>query len=195
MNFENKSYNKIAVCHFSKANEQWGEFGNMTGKFGFRITREVLIPSTENLYQAMRFTDHPEIQKLIITEKSGFGAKLIAKKFRKTHTRSDFEDIKLDVMNWCLKLKLANHKKFGDALILTGSRDIVEESHKDTWWGAKLSGSTYSGINVLGQLLVDLRENYRNEVSKNSRNFKLVVPPSIKDFNFLGSPVQAIDIR
>ena len=75
MNLDNKTYNKTSVCHFSKAQEQWGEFGNMTGKFPFRITRNELIPSTENLYQAMRFTDYPKIQKEIISEPSGFGAK------------------------------------------------------------------------------------------------------------------------
>jgi ribA/ribD-fused uncharacterized protein len=185
----------MSVCHFSKAKEQWGEFGNMTGNFKFRISRDVLIPSTENLYQAMRFTDHPEIQKLIMGQKSGFGAKMVSKSYRKTHTREDFEDKKYEIMKWCLKLKLANHKRFGDALILTGNKDIVEESHKDTWWGAKLSGDTYTGINVLGQLLVEIREEYKNNLSENTREYKLIVPPTIENFNFFGSQVQIIDMR
>jgi hypothetical protein len=98
-------------------------------------------------------------------------------------------------MKWCLKLKLANHKKFGEALILTGTRDIVEESHKDTWWGTTLKDNTFTGINVLGQLLMELREQYRQDLANNTREYRLVVPPNINNFNFLGCAVQTIDKR
>ena len=56
----------------------------------------------------------------------------------KLDTRADFEDYKVEIMNWCLKLKLANHPiRFGRALQKTGAHAIVEESKKDSFWGAK----------------------------------------------------------
>jgi ribA/ribD-fused uncharacterized protein len=186
MNFESSTYDIGDVCHFSKAKENWGEFGNMSGGFSFRLTEDTLIPSTENLYQAMRFTEYPDIQREIIPQKSGFAAKLISKKYRKTHTRADFEEHKLDIMRWCLQLKLANHKTFGDALLLTGDKAIVEKSHKDAWWGTLLRGDTLMGINILGQLLMELRDQYRQELAAGTTGYKTVTPPNIPDFNYFG---------
>ena len=143
----------------------------------------------------MRFTEHPDIQLEVASQKAGFGAKLVAKKYRKLHSRADFDLIRIDVMRWCLQLKLANHRKFGDALILTGSRSIVEESHKDDWWGTKLYDDTYKGCNVLGQLLMELREQYQIQLLEESRDYKLVVPPAVSDFYFLGKEIGSFDLR
>ncbi len=186
MNSESSTYNKAEVCFFSKAQEEWGCFGNMTGGFPFRLTEDTLIPSTENLYQAMRFTQHPDIQKKIIAQKSGYAAKLVSKPYRNTHTRADFEKRKLEIMRWCLQLKLANHKSFGDALLLTGDKAIVEKSHNDAWWGTLLKGDTLVGINILGQLLMELRDQYRKELAEGTTAYKTVTPPNIPDFNYFG---------
>lgn len=200
MDYNLKSYQRTQVCHFSKADERWGEFGNMTGNFGFRLTANgLLIPSVENLYQAMRYTAHPEIQRSILDQKSGFSAKLVAKKYRKTHTRADFEDHKMEIMKWCLCLKLANHPiRFGRSLINTGDRDIVEESKKDDWWGAKPQPDDPAlliGINVLGQLLMELRATYKSCLGAETNRYKLVEPPQIDNFLFLGQPVGVVDKR
>lgn len=40
---------------------------------------------------------------------------------------------------------------------------IVEESYRDQFWGAKpIDGETLVGMNILGRLLVELRERLRN---------------------------------
>jgi len=195
-----KNYQRAQVCHFSKADERWGEFGNMTGNFGFRLTANgPLIPSVENLYQAMRYTAHPEIQQRILEQKSGFSAKLVSKKYRKTHTRADFEEKKMEIMKWCLYLKLANHPhRFGGSLINTGDRDIVEESKKDDWWGAKPQQNDPElliGKNILGQLLMELRDSYKSCVATGDNSYKLVIPPAMDDFTFLGIQVPIVDKR
>jgi len=192
MNFESSTYNIADVCFFSKAQEEWGCFGNMTGGFPFRLTEDTLIPSTENLYQAMRYTEYPDIQREIIPQKSGFAAKLISKKYRKTDTRADFEEHKLEIMRWCLQLKLANHKSFGDALLKTGDKAIVEKSHKDAWWGTLLKDDKLIGINILGQLLMELRDQYRQELAEGTTGYKTVTPPNIPDFNYFGDPAPVI---
>lgn len=124
-------YRREDVCAFSKAAEQWGGFGNMSGGYPIRISKELLVPSTENLYQCMRFTHRPDIQQEILDQKSGMGAKMIAKKYRREHTREDFDEMRVDIMLWCLQLKAAQHKKYRDLLLETGSRNIVEISKKD----------------------------------------------------------------
>lgn len=172
----------------------------MTGDFGFRLLTPPhgqLIPSVENLYQAMRFTEHPDIQREVIKQKQGFGAKLKAKKYRKTHTRADFEDYKVEIMNWCLKLKLANHPiRFGGALQKTGARTIVEESKKDSFWGAKPDEQNQLvGANILGQLLMALREDYIQCINAGNEDYKLVSPPAIDGFTLFGKEIPVIDRR
>lgn len=197
MDYSVKIYQRALVCPFSKAADQWGAFGNMSGGYGLRITSDLLIPSVENLYQAMRFTEHPEIQREVIGQKQGFGAKLCSKKYRKTHTRADFEDRKVEIMRWCLRLKLASHPiRFGQALQQTGTRDIVEESKKDEFWGAKpQADGSLQGQNVLGQLLMELREYRRNCLDQGNEDFKMVIPPDIEQFTLVGNAIPIIDKR
>lgn len=190
-----KIYNKSEVCFFSKAKDQWGEFGNMSGGFKFRIIREVLIPSSENLYQAMRFTEFPSVQKEIMEQKSGMGAKMLSKKYKNEYTSKEFEDNKVSIMKWCLQLKFLNHKSLRDLLLLTGDKPIVELSTKDQFWGTKVVGDTLVGENVLGLLLMELRDNYKKDLDEGTNNFKLVVPPLIENFKFYGNPAPIIDLR
>jgi len=187
----------LVMCvFFSKAKEKWGEFGNMTGGFPFRVLScrimEKPVCSTESLYQAMRFTEYPDIQKEILSAGGGMGAKMASKKYRNTYTRADFEEVKMDIMMWVLRLKLANHTKtFGEVLLETGDREIVEFSKKDDFWGAKPSedGLTVTGHNILGELLMILREEYRTCVTEGTTHYKMIVPPSIPNFTLLGHSV------
>lgn len=176
------TYNLIDVCAFSKAKNIWGEFGNMSGGFPLRISPTILIPSAENLYQAIRFTDHPEIQEEIIKQKSGFAAKLISKKYRKTHTREDFDTIKVQAMKFCLQLKKKQHKKYRDTLLLTQNKHIVELSHKDTFWGTLLNENTntLSGLNILGILHEEIRQEIING------NIHTIDDPNINNFFVMG---------
>ena len=66
-------------------------------------------------------------------------------------------------MRWSLRVKLAqNQTTFGQLLLATGNKPIVEESAKDQFWGAKVqNGDALMGVNVLGRLLMELREQLR----------------------------------
>src|SRR5205814_1777426 len=116
--------------------------------------------TSEALYQACRFPHRADVQKLILAERSPMGAKMRSKPYR-SDSRSDWEQVNVVVMHWCLRVKLAqNWKAFGTLLLSTGDKPIVEESHRDTFWGAKKEKSapdTLIGQNVLGRLLMELR--------------------------------------
>ena len=82
--------------------------------------------------------ERPDIQKIILAERSPMTAKMKSKPYRKENTRPDWEIVKVKVMKWCLRVKLAqNWIRFGDLLRSTDNRPIVEESRKDDFWGAK----------------------------------------------------------
>ncbi|MER8550014.1 NADAR family protein [Mesorhizobium sp. M1169] len=105
---------------------------------GFPITMlGQLIRTSEALYQACRLPHRPDIQRIVIDETSPMTAKMKSKPYRKD-SRPDWEDIRVQVMRWCLRVKLAqNWETFSALLLATGDRPIVEDSRKDVYWGAK----------------------------------------------------------
>ena len=98
---------------------------------------DIRIDTAEALYQACRFPDHPEIQAVILDQRSPMTAKMKSKKHRKS-TRRDWAEVRVKIMRWCLRVKLAqNWSRFSTLLLRTDGRPIVEESRKDDFWGAK----------------------------------------------------------
>lgn len=188
MNLEIKTYVMSDVCHFSKAKEKWGELGNMTGGFEFNLGN-VHIFNSEGLYQACRFPEYPIIQKEVLAQKSGMGAKMKSRPFRSTHSREDFDDVRIDIMRWCLQLKFNSSKiRLTKVLKETGNREIVEYSHKDRFWGAvpddRYNPVIVTGSNVLGQLWMEIRDKVVNGEEVN------IVVPSIPNFRLLGQLVE-----
>jgi hypothetical protein len=93
-------------------------------------------------------------------------------------------------MKWCLRVKLVhNWRKFSDLLLSTGDRPIVEDSRKDGYWGARpQENDTLNGQNVLGRLLMDLREKLREDPEA----FRSIPPLQIRNFCLLGEPIPII---
>ena len=57
----------------------------------------------------------------------------------------------------------ANAAAVDAELARTGERAIVEISARDAWWGAKPTGDSYRGANVLGRLWMELRQHLRDD--------------------------------
>ena len=157
---KNRIYNISECIVFSKTNEPFGCLSNMASGYPLFINDNI-IPSSEALYQAMRYSLFPHIQHEIISQHSPMTAKMISKKYY-AYTRQDWEDIRIKVMRWALEIKLSQHwTKFSALLDATGNKPIVEFSTKDKVWGAtKINDTQLSGVNALGRLLMELRENY-----------------------------------
>ena len=147
------------------------------------------IRTAEALYQACRFPHMPKVQKLILDEPSPMTAKMRSKPYRKD-SFGDWNVVRVPIMKWCLRVKLAqNWLAFGDLLLATGDYPIVEDSQKDDYWGAKvIDDDTLSGKNVLGRLLMELRE----KLNRDSESLKVVDPPPFADFLLLGEIIPTI---
>jgi len=72
--------------------------------------------------------------------------------------RKDGEQVKDSLMKECLIAKFTQHKDAKDLLLSTGNKKIVEHTKNDTYWG---DGGDGSGKNMLGKLLVEVREELR----------------------------------
>ncbi len=107
------------------------------------------------------------------------------------NSRPDWDQVRVNIMRWCLRVKLAqNWNTFSKLLLDTGEKPIVEQSRKDDFWGAKpVDNQTLVGRNVLGRLLMELREEIKN---KQKDSLLRVEPVAIKDFLLYGRPIQTI---
>ena len=195
IDLSSKIYDLNRVVSFYKTDELYGGLSNMSGiNYPLQING-INIRSTEALYQACRFPANPEIQRLIIDDPSPMGAKMRSKPHRIDSTRPDFEEVKVDIMYWCLRVKLfCNRYNFGNLLELTKEKDIVEVSRKDPFWGCKRlisDDSKVEGQNVLGKLLVKIREENKFFKINEYRDFN-VEPLGIPNFKLMGKAIETL---
>ena len=150
----------------------------------------VSIRTSEALCQAMKYPHLPDLQMRIVAARSPIIAKRIQKPF-KGQMRSDWDDIRIDVMRWALRVKLAqNYEKFSKALLAAEDKEIVELSDRDDFWGVvKREDGVLVGRNWLGRLLVELRDNVVPEWEYPPR---IIPAPAIKDFKLNTEPVGVV---
>lgn len=182
-----RTYSRKDSVVFLKTDEPFGGLSNMAGRYPIHVNG-IRVLTSEALYQVCRFPHLPEVQRMIIGQNSPMTAKMRSKPYRKD-SRSDWDQVRVRIMRWCLRMKLANNwSTFSELLLRTGDRSIVEESRKDDFWGAKPTddGSTLIGMNVLGRLLMELREQVRLQGREAALD---VAPPPIPQFLLLGRPI------
>jgi len=183
-----RTYQTKDVVRFRKTSEEFGGLSNMAPGFPL-IVLGSRIRTSEALYQACRFPHMPEVQRMIVSEGSPMTAKMRSKPYR-AESRPDWDEVRVKVMKWCLRVKLVyNWRKFSELLLSTGDLPIVEDSRKDSYWGAMpQDDNTLNGQNVLGRLLMDLRRRLKDEPDA----LRSVPPLQIRNFCFLGEPIPVI---
>jgi ribA/ribD-fused uncharacterized protein len=190
---EERTYHRAECAVFFKTKEQWGGLSNMAGGYPLRVAG-VRVPSSEALYQACRYPHMPDVQRKILAEASAMTAKMVGKPYRQ-NSRVDWDDVRVGIMKWCLKVKLQQHPgEFGRLLLATGERPIVEQSRRDSYWGAipePNAPDTLVGQNVLGRLLMALRETYRASPDA----FAIIEPVPIEDFVLLDKSIETLTAR
>ena len=189
---QTRTYEKGKSAVFRMTNGDFGALSNMAPNFPI-LANGVRISTVEALYQACRYPDYPEIQTIIVDQPSPMTAKMKSKKYLEK-TREDWDGARLGVMRWCLRAKLLQHwKRFGEVLKKTGDLPIVEESVRDAFWGAKPNeGGILIGMNVLGRLLMELRQEYFDV--ENGTKTSLAFP-KISNLLFLGRELVLDELR
>lgn len=186
---EVRRYDRDEVISFRSTGEAFGGLSNMAPGFPVWVGG-ARVRTSEALYQACRFPHRPDIQRIILAERSPMTAKMRTKPFRH-ETRGDWEGARVPIMRWCLRVKLAcNSQTFGTLLANTGSQVIVEDSRRDAFWGAvKQADGTLVGCNVLGRLLMELRQRWLAD-PEGARSVK---PPRLHDFLLLGRRIEIVE--
>ena len=186
-----ETYKRSEAIVFHKTKEAFGDLSNMAAGYPIKINGTHILTS-EALYQACRFPHLPEVQKEIIDAASPMTAKMKGKPHRK-YSRPDWDKQRVAIMEWCLRAKLAmNRTEFSRFLLATKDRPIVEQSAKDPFWGALVvDDQTLKGQNVLGQLLVGLRE----EIKVGNVEHGFVEPLTIPNFALYGQAIPRLGFR
>src|SRR5437016_1195870 len=101
-------------------------------------------PTSEHYFQAQKFLD-PKAREEVR---------------RASRLRPDWEAVKVGVMREALEAKFRQHEDLERLLLSTGDARLVEHTENDAFWG---DGGDGSGRNMLGQLLMELRQKLRTE--------------------------------
>jgi len=113
-------------------------------------------PTSEAYFQAQKFEDEAYREQIRLAPSPMKAANL--GRSRSVSLRADWESAKDDAMRRALRAKFETHPALRQLLLSTGDEPLIEETTGDHYWGC---GSRGDGLNRLGELLVELREQLR----------------------------------
>ena len=175
------SYDANKSIRIHKVDDEWGilcNFANtpiVVGGFTFK--------SSEHLFQLMKFTDEGVVKRILngITrnEKKCHEIKKTVKSYEKDYRREDWGSMIIDAMKFCLQCKYAQSEVFRQKLEATKGFNIVEDQtsfpkKSPDAWGTKLREGQFVGPNLLGRLLMELRDNGCLEYSLPNNAFDFI---------------------
>jgi ribA/ribD-fused uncharacterized protein len=119
-------------------------------------------PTSEHYFQAQKFqgTEYEEEIRNLPTPKDA----ATRGRDRSLPLCKNWEDIKIGVMAKALRYKFSfeQHPELLKVLLETGDQEIVEDAPWDSYWGIGRG----DGQNMLGKLLMELRDGYLEEGTK-----------------------------
>ena len=142
------------------------EFYSTTGEYGCfsNFSRHSIFlkkkrwPTSEHYFQAQKFAGEPDEEEVRTAPKPAQAASM--GRDRKRPLRRDWESVKEQVMLDALRAKFTQHEELKTILLGTGDAKLIEHTVNDSYWG---DGGDGTGKNRLGQLLMKLREELRQE--------------------------------
>lgn len=128
------------------------------------LVEGIQFKSPEHLFQTLKFCTEESVKAVYRSN----SPKMTAKHYQKLggHRREDWGSIIIDVMKFCLQQKYEQCAEFRKELECTRGYYIVElqDAKKDNAssranaWGVKTKEDNYIGPNIMGQLLMELRD-------------------------------------
>lgn len=123
-----------------------GEFGFLSNFWACDIAG---YPSVEHFYQAMKVLDKGVREAIRRAETPGKAKRMV----RRFELREDWDEIKLEVMRYALRIK------FSDPKLLARLKSIEVEIVEHNTWGDTFWGVCDGiGENHLGKLLMEVRD-------------------------------------
>lgn len=140
---------------FYSTSEAFGEFSNFAA-YPIKVGKK-LWPTSEHYFQAQKFAEKSHAEAIRKAKSPMMAARL--GRDRKMSLRKDWENVKVGIMRQAVEAKFMQHEELQVLLLSTDDRKIVEHTSNDSYWG---DGGDGSGKNMLGRILMDVRETLRN---------------------------------
>lgn len=124
----------------------------------------IKYPTAEHAYQAAK-TEEPLLREWIAEQSTPGNAK---KQGRLFLLRTDWDEVKIPIMQSILRKKFGSHSDLALKLLKTGEKVLIETNYwHDNFWGDCVCGrhNTREGENHLGKLLMEQRELIREAVN------------------------------
>lgn len=119
----------------------------------------ISFDTSEAAYQWEKFPGHYQLQELIRRANSAHEAFKLAEDSYYLR-RPDWDDVKVDIMRNILRAKVEQHSYVRRKLLVTGDRELIEDSWRDAFWGW---GPNRDGKNMLGKLWMEIRAELRTK--------------------------------
>lgn len=117
-------------------------------------------PTSEHYFQAQKFAGTPREEEIRLAKTPAIAASM--GRSRQHPLRKDWESVKDSIMREVVLAKFSQHEDLRAILLGTGSAALIEHTTNDSYWG---DGGDGSGRNMLGQILMSVREELRKQVS------------------------------
>ena len=163
-----ESYPAEKCVRILKVKDKWGVLSNF-GRTPLKIN-DVVFKTSEHLFQMMKFKDRYPVERIsnniTYAGKKCYQVKKTVKSYEKEYRRTDWGSMIVDAMKFCLQTKYDQCEEFRRKLEESEGRFIVEDQtsfskKSPDAWGVKLHGGQFIGPNLLGRLLMELRDNKR----------------------------------
>jgi len=142
------------VIQFYGPADEYGCFSNFA-EYPIRVDGETW-PTSEHYFQAQKFADAAE-REAVRRAPTPARAKRMGND-RGRRLRADWESIKVAVMREAVGAKFRQHPELREKLLGTTDAKLVEHTDRDAYWG---DGGDGSGKNMLGRVLMEIREELR----------------------------------
>ncbi|KIM29440.1 hypothetical protein M408DRAFT_113456 [Serendipita vermifera MAFF 305830] len=147
---------KRKVIYFYKKNKPYYSFTNLSGHHVRYRGR--LYPTSEHLFQAMKFMDSsPDIAENIRNTPRPSDASDLAREHQ-AYVPPGWYRYNISTMDEVLRLKFTQHGILKSELLSTGNAELIQDSPTDAFWG---NGANKKGSNELGKALMRLRATFQ----------------------------------
>ncbi len=113
----------------------------------------VEYPTVEHAFHAQKFSDET-LRMQIRSCGSPLEAWTLAREL-KARRRNDWNNVKVGILTELIRAKIQQHTEVKDALLATGTEEIIEINPNDAFWG---NGKDGTGLNHTGKILMLFRD-------------------------------------
>ena len=136
-----------------------GEYGAFSNFAPYSITvAKKRWPTSEHYFQAQKFLEPRDQERVRSARTPSLAAR--EGRDRRKRLRRDWDSVKVSVMRKAVEAKFTQHPDLRALLLSTGDAELIEHTDADDFWG---DGGDGSGRNVLGRILMDVRELLRSD--------------------------------